>query len=58
MLPAVRRTAIAGALAATLLAPAAAHAQGVPGTDEDEAVFHADGEELVLGRSGGDWVTR
>ena len=29
-----------------------------PGTDEDEAVFHGDGEELVLGRRGGEWVAR
>ena len=29
-----------------------------PGTDQDEAVFHADGEELVLGRSSGDWAAR
>ena len=29
-----------------------------PGTDDDEAVFHADGEELVLGRRGGEWVAR
>jgi hypothetical protein len=29
-----------------------------PGTDEDEAVFHADGHELVLGRRGGTWVAR
>jgi hypothetical protein len=29
-----------------------------PGTDEDEAVFHADGERLVLGRSGDRWVAR
>jgi sensor histidine kinase regulating citrate/malate metabolism len=27
-----------------------------PGTDEDEAVFMADGAELRLGRRGGDWV--
>ena len=27
-----------------------------PGTDEDEAVFHADGEELRLGRRDGQWV--
>jgi hypothetical protein len=27
-----------------------------PGTDEDEAVFMADGNELRLGRRGGDWV--
>jgi hypothetical protein len=27
-----------------------------PGTDEDEAVFDADGEELRLGRRGGEWV--
>lgn len=29
-----------------------------PGTDEDEAVFHADGHELVLGRRDGAWVPR
>jgi len=29
-----------------------------PGTDEDEAVFHADGRDLVLGRRGGTWVAR
>ena len=28
-----------------------------PGTDEDEAVFHADGDELRLGRRGGEWVS-
>ena len=27
-----------------------------PGTDEDEAVFHADGQELRLGRRGDQWV--
>ena len=27
-----------------------------PGVDEDEAVFDADGESLVLGRQGGEWV--
>ena len=27
-----------------------------PGTDEDEAVFMADGTELRLGRRGGEWV--
>ena len=27
-----------------------------PGTDEDEAVFMADGRELRLGRSQGEWV--
>ena len=27
-----------------------------PGTDADEAVFHADGTELVLGRRDGEWV--
>ena len=27
-----------------------------PGTDADEAVFHADGTELVLGRRDGQWV--
>ena len=26
-----------------------------PGTDEDEAVFDADGERLVLGRRSGEW---
>ncbi len=30
----------------------------MPGTDEDEAVFHADGERLVLGRSADQWVAR
>ena len=29
-----------------------------PGTDEDEAVFEADGERLVLGRRDGTWVPR
>jgi len=29
-----------------------------PGTDEDEAVFEADGERIVLGRDGGRWVAR
>ncbi len=29
-----------------------------PGTDEDEAVFSGDGQELVLGRRGGTWVAR
>jgi hypothetical protein len=29
-----------------------------PGTDEDEAVFHADGEQLVMARRGGDWAAR
>ena len=29
-----------------------------PGTDEDEAVFDADGQQLVLGRQGGEWVAR
>ena len=27
-----------------------------PGTDADQAVFHADGTELVLGRRDGEWV--
>ena len=27
-----------------------------PGVDEDEAVFDADGESLVLGRRGGEWA--
>lgn len=27
-----------------------------PGTEEDQAVFDADGERLVLGRRGDDWV--
>jgi type II secretory pathway pseudopilin PulG len=27
-----------------------------PGTDEDQAVFHADGRELRLGRRGDRWV--
>ena len=27
-----------------------------PGTDEDKAVFNADGERLILGRRGGEWV--
>ena len=26
-----------------------------PGVDEDEAVFDADGSELVMGRRGGEW---
>jgi Tfp pilus assembly protein PilE len=26
-----------------------------PGVDEDEAVFDADGESLVMGRRGGEW---
>jgi Tfp pilus assembly protein PilE len=29
-----------------------------PGTDEDEAIFSADGHELVLGRRDGAWVPR
>ena len=29
-----------------------------PGTDEDEAVFEADGERLVLGRRGDAWIAR
>ena len=29
-----------------------------PGTEEDEAVFEADGERLVLGRRGDAWVAR
>jgi hypothetical protein len=29
-----------------------------PGIDEDEAVFEADGERLVLGRSGDGWIAR
>lgn len=29
-----------------------------PGIEEDEAVFEADGERLVLGRSGDRWVAR
>jgi hypothetical protein len=29
-----------------------------PGIDEDTAVFDADGERLVLGRSGDGWVAR
>ena len=29
-----------------------------PGTEEDEAVFHADGHEVVLGRQDGAWVPR
>jgi hypothetical protein len=29
-----------------------------PGTDADEAVFHADGTELVLGRRDGAWAAR
>ena len=28
-----------------------------PGVDEDEAVFHADGERLVLGRTAAGWRT-
>src|SRR4051812_22007064 len=27
----------------------------MPGVDEDEAVFHADGQEIVLSRHGGAW---
>jgi hypothetical protein len=27
----------------------------LPGTDEDEAVFEADGQRVVLGRRGDDW---
>ena len=27
-----------------------------PGVDEDEAVFHADGETLTMGRRGGEWA--
>jgi hypothetical protein len=30
----------------------------MPGTDRDEAVFDADGQELRLGRSQGEWVLR
>ena len=30
----------------------------MPGIEEDEAVFEADGERLVLGRSDGSWVAR
>jgi hypothetical protein len=29
-----------------------------PGIEEDEAVFEADGERLVLGRTGESWVAR
>ena len=29
-----------------------------PGMDEDEAIFHADGDELVMGRQGGQWAAR
>jgi len=29
-----------------------------PGIEEDEAVFEADGERLVLGRSGANWSAR
>jgi hypothetical protein len=29
-----------------------------PGTEEDEAVYHADGHEVVLGRQDGAWVPR
>jgi hypothetical protein len=29
-----------------------------PGTEEDEAVFDADGERLVLGRTGDGWTPR
>lgn len=29
-----------------------------PGTEEDEAVFSGDGQELVLGRRGDDWVAK
>ena len=28
----------------------------MPGVDEDEAVFDADGTELVMGRRGGEWA--
>ena len=28
----------------------------MPGTDDDVAVFHADGQELRLGRRNGEWV--
>jgi hypothetical protein len=28
----------------------------LPGTDADQAVFDADGERLVLGRTGGEWA--
>ena len=27
-----------------------------PGVDEDEAIFHADGETLTMGRRGGEWA--
>jgi hypothetical protein len=27
-----------------------------PGTDEDQAVFEADGERIALGRRGDDWI--
>src|ERR1700748_2175013 len=27
-----------------------------PGTDEDEAVFDADGQRIALGRGGDDWI--
>jgi hypothetical protein len=27
----------------------------MPGIDEDEAVFHADGDEIALTRRGGAW---
>ncbi len=27
-----------------------------PGVDEDEAIFDADGEQLVMGRRGGEWA--
>ena len=30
----------------------------MPGIEEDEAVFEADGERLVLGRSGDRWIVR
>jgi hypothetical protein len=41
--------------------PAALHLVQVvdmPGTEEDEAVFEADGDRLVLGRTGDTWVAR
>ena len=30
----------------------------MPGTEQDEAVFEADGERLVLARAGGSWQAR
>ena|SRR5688500_6367114 len=30
----------------------------MPGVDQDEAVFDADGETLVMGRHGGEWAAK